>query len=177
MFGAWQRARMRRSKEGGLSCVGGMFRLGFGKRLHEHVETPNPFHTHCSQETTALPLLMVHVVKMLLPCLASPPLLHLLPVSPSPIFLLLCSACLHLGGPLMRRAQSFCICEAFLFVLRGGTCARLRVCTYANLCGRSVHLLRDVIACYSRYHSESEPSVGTPPPSTLQHYQPKQQRA
>lgn len=36
-----------------------------------------------------------------------------------------------------------------------------------------MHLLRDVIACYTHYHSESEPSVGTPPPSTLQHHQPR----
>lgn len=34
------------------------------------LSTPNPFHRQCSQETTALPLLLVvHVVKMLLPCL------------------------------------------------------------------------------------------------------------
>ena len=34
-----------KGEEGGaLSCVGGPFRLGFGKQLQEHVATPNTFH-------------------------------------------------------------------------------------------------------------------------------------
>lgn len=41
--GAWQRAGARGEEKGGaLSCVGGLFRLGFGKLLHEHVENPKP---------------------------------------------------------------------------------------------------------------------------------------
>lgn len=94
-LGAWQRAGVRGRNGGALSCVGGLFRLGFGKLLHEHVETPNLFHPQCSQGTTALPLLLiVHVVKMLLPCLFSSPL------HPPPTALLLfsllfaCSPCL-----------------------------------------------------------------------------------
>lgn len=31
----------------------------------------------------------------------------------------------------------------------------------------------DVIDCYSHYCSESEPAVGTPPPSALQQHQPR----
>lgn len=100
--------------------MGGLFRLGFGKLLY-HVETPNPFHPQCSQETTKLPLLlMVHVVKMLLPCLFSssplhpPPTVLLLfslmfasPVLPSPASSLLCSACLHLAVQFTCRVCRF----------------------------------------------------------------------
>lgn len=71
--------RNKVEERGTSSCVGGMFRLGFGKLLHKHVETPNPFHPHCSQETTVITLLLVvHVVKKLLPCLFFSLLLSLL---------------------------------------------------------------------------------------------------
>lgn len=117
--GAGQRTCIKGEERGALLCVGGLFRLGFGKLLREHVETPNPFHPHCSQETTALPLLlMVHVVKMLLPRLRflssspsshSPPpfptLVFLLasPVLPSPVYSILRSACLHRAVRFMQR--------------------------------------------------------------------------
>lgn len=87
-LGAWQRARIRGEERGALSCVGGLFRLGFCKLLHEQVENPKPFHPPFSQETaTALSLLlMVHVVKMLLPRLFLPP-----PPLPPPTTLVLSS--------------------------------------------------------------------------------------
>lgn len=115
-----EQARLREAGGGKGSlvlCVGGMFRLGFSKLLHEHVQNLIPFHPHCSQESGVLPpLLMVHVVKMLLPCLFSL-LLSLLPrpssfssssllvclvFAPLPPFSLLCSACLHLDVQLMQ---------------------------------------------------------------------------
>ena len=98
-LGAWQRTCIKGEERGALLCVGGLFRLGFGKLLREHVETPNPFHPHCSQETTAIPLLlMVHVVKMLLPrlCfLSSSPSSH----SPPPFPILLFSCLPRLCSP------------------------------------------------------------------------------
>lgn len=116
-----EQARLREAGGGKGSLVlyvGGVFRLGFSKLLHEHLQNLIPFHPHCSQESGALPpLLMVHVVKMLLPCLFSL-LLSLLPqpssfssssllvcpvFAPLPPFSLLCSACLHLDVQLMQR--------------------------------------------------------------------------
>lgn len=128
VFGSMAEKRNKGEARGALSCVGGLFRLGFGKLLREHVETPNPFHPQCSHGTTTLPLLlMVHVVKMLLPCLffslssspsshSPPPFLTrvcllALPVLPSPayspaMFCLFTSCC-------AVHAQGVCVCACF----------------------------------------------------------------
>lgn len=94
----------KKGKWGALSRGGSLFGLGFST----HVDTPNSFYPQCSQETTALPLLlMVHVVKMLLP--HPPPLLFTLLPQPSSFphsCFLACLAC----APLPRKfAPMFCL--------------------------------------------------------------------
>lgn len=103
VFGSMVANRNKGEDKGALSCVGGLFRLGFAKLLHEHVETSNLFHPQCSQETATLPLLlMVYVVKMLLPCvffpLSSSPSSH----SPPPFLTLVCLLACLARAPLPR---------------------------------------------------------------------------
>lgn len=137
----------------------------------EHAEKPQTSFILSSQEALAL-LLMVHLVKMLLPCLFffSSPSSHSPPPSPHPCSPRLCSHPPHPLTPMYCLFTSCCVqftrrvCVVFFFLLQNQE-VRMYECPLYACC--------DVIDCHSHYHSESEPAVGTPPPSALQQHQPR----
>ena len=104
VYGSMAESRTKGEEGGALSCVGGLFRLGFGKLLREHVETPNPFHPllpgdgcapsavdgACGQDAASLSLFFLpssFLCSGLLTCLACAPLPRIL----TPVFFLFTS--------------------------------------------------------------------------------------
>lgn len=98
------------------------------------------------------------------------------PVLPSPASSRLCPTCLHLAVQFTRKGcvtvylppppspPSVSMAEG----IRRYTCA----CTQISAM-RSMLAVMSLTASRTHYHSESEPSVGTPPPSALQRHQPR----